>query len=273
MIIAQISDPHVKEPGRLAYRVVDTSAALARVVAAVSETVPRPDICVVTGDLVDLGRPVEYAQLRALLKPLAMPVYVIPGNHDERQALRAAFAEDGYMPAAGEFIQYTVERHPVRLVALDTIVPGEGGGLLCAERLAWLDARLGEARDRPTVVLMHHPPFRTYIRHMDELGLDGADAFAAVIARHPQVERVLCGHLHRAIQFRLGRSTIASTCPGTSHQVVLDLRPEGASAFRLEPPGWQLHVWDEGQGIVSHTGVIGDFPGPYPFHDGGKLIS
>jgi 3',5'-cyclic AMP phosphodiesterase CpdA len=99
------------------------------------------------------------------------------------------------LPRDGAFIQYTVEDWPVRLVALDTLIPGESGGRLCAERLAWLDARLAEAPGRPTVVFMHHPPFVTGMRKMDEMGLDGTDGLAAVIRRHPQVERIVCGHL------------------------------------------------------------------------------
>jgi Icc protein len=107
---------------------------------------------------------------------------------------------------------------------------------------------------------------------MDKLGLQGGPALAAVIARHPQVERVLCGHLHRPIEFRFA-GTIASTCPSPAHQVALDLDPDAPSAFRMEPPGFQLHAWREGVGVVSHTAVIGNFAGPFPFYDGGRLIA
>src|SRR5438477_2286429 len=101
----------------------------------------RPDVAVVTGDLVDHGEPPEYEHLRALLAPLAMPVFVIPGNHDAREPLRAAFAADGYLPTDG-FLQYAIEDYSVRLIGLDTLIPGQGGGLLCAEQLAWLDHAL-----------------------------------------------------------------------------------------------------------------------------------
>jgi len=101
---------------------------------------------------------------------------------------------------------------------------------------------------------------------MDRIGLSGSDALARVIGRHPQVERVLCGHLHRPIQFRFA-GTIASTCPSPAHQVALDLAPGAASAFRMEPPAFQLHAWRKGVGVVSHTAYIGDFAGPYPFKE------
>jgi 3',5'-cyclic AMP phosphodiesterase CpdA len=269
MIIAHITDTHIKTPGQFAYRVVDTATYLRACVAEIARLTVPPDVVVATGDLVDRGHPDEYAHLRTLLAPLPMPVYVIPGNHDERTALRAAFAADGYLPT-GEFLQYTVDVGPLRLVALDTLIPGEGGGELCEARLAWLAETLAMEPRRPTVILMHHPPFATGIGHMDAIGLRNADRFAEVVTRHPHVERVLCGHLHRSIQAKVG-GTVASVAPSTAHQVALNLRADAPSAFKLEPPGFQLHVWRSGQ-MVSHTAVVGDFPGPYPFFKDGQLI-
>ena len=168
-------------------------------------------------------------------------------------------------------MQYAIDDWPVRLVALDTVIPGEGGGRLDGERLAWLDRTLAAERGKPTIVLMHHPPFPTLIGHMDRIGLEGSEALAEVITRHPQVERLLCGHLHRPIQYRFA-GTIASTSPSPAHQVALDLSPEAASRFKMEPPAFQLHAWRHGMGVVSHTAYIGDFAGPYPFFEGDQLI-
>lgn len=271
MILAQLTDLHVKVPGKLAYRRVDTAAHLARAVAAVNALDPQPELVALTGDLVDFGLPAEYEHLRELLAPLRAPYLVLPGNHDDRDALRAAFPEHDYLPRAG-FIQYAADYGPLRLVALDTVIPMRSDGELCAARLAWLDRTLAAAPGQPTVVMMHHPPFLTGIAHMDEQGLAGREGFAAVIARHRQVERIVCGHLHRSIQCRIAH-TVASTCPAPCHQVALDLRPDGPSAFMLEPPGYQLHQWIDGTGLVTHTVVIGEFDGPYPFHDAaGELI-
>src|ERR687891_182941 len=105
MLIAQITDTHIKPEGLLAYRRFDTAAFLARAVDHILHLDPRPDVVLATGDLVDAGTAAEYARLRHLLAPLAMPVYLIPGNHDERDALRAAFADRAWMPREG-FIQY-----------------------------------------------------------------------------------------------------------------------------------------------------------------------
>jgi 3',5'-cyclic-AMP phosphodiesterase len=270
-LACQISDLHIRLPGLLSYRRVDCAAMLARGVQEILGLPQRPDVVLATGDLVDFGLPEEYAHLRRLLAPLPMPCYLIPGNHDERGALRAAFPEHAYLRQWQPFVQYAIEEWPLRIVALDTVIPGEGGGRLDRERLAWLDSTLSREKRKPTLVIMHHPPFPTLIGHMDKLGLQGGEALAEVIARHPQVERVLCGHLHRPIEYRFA-GTIASTCPSPAHQVALDLDPEAPSAFRMEPPGFQLHAWREGAGVVSHTAFIGDFAGPFPFHEGGRLI-
>jgi 3',5'-cyclic AMP phosphodiesterase CpdA len=210
--------------------------------------------------------------LRELLEPLAMPAFLIPGNHDERGSLVRAFDRHRYLPRDGGFIQYVVEDWPVRLVALDTLIPGESGGRLDAERLAWLDARLAEAADRPTVVLMHHPPFVTGMRKMDEMGLDGSDALAAVIRRHPQVERLVCGHLHRSIVRRFA-GTVACTSPATAHQIALDLGEAPRLATVMEPPACLLHLWlGDTAGLVSHLSVIGSHHPPFTIFDGREWL-
>jgi 3',5'-cyclic AMP phosphodiesterase CpdA len=273
MLIAQISDTHIKMPGKLAYKRVDTAGMLARCVAHLGQQNPQPDLVVLTGDLVDLGRPEEYDYLKTLLAPLRAPLVVIAGNHDEREAMRAAFAADGYFPAQG-FLHFAIEdRYPLRILGLDTIVPMQGGGEMCGERLAWLDAQLARKPQQPTLLLMHHPPFATGIGHMDKLGLAGYEAFANVVSRHPQVQAILCGHLHRSIHTSVGGRRVL-TCPSPAHQVVLDIRSQAPSQFCMEPPGYMLHWWNESDGqLISHTAVVGDFGGAHPFFDAqGRLI-
>lgn len=270
MLIAQISDLHIKPPGRLAYEKVDTAAMLRACVAELAALDPRPDLVLITGDLVDVGSAEEYAHLTDILAPLPMPIVAVPGNHDGREGFRAAFSEGGHLPATG-FLQFAIDRGPLRVIGLDTLDEGRGGGLLCTERLDWLAATLEAAPDRPTLIAMHHPPFATGIAHMDAIGLDGAEAFAAIVARHPQIEAIVCGHLHRSITATVGGRR-AMTIPSPAHQVALDLTPAGPSAFRMEPPGYCLHAWVDGR-LVSHTATIGTFDGPFPFFDDdGRLI-
>jgi Icc protein len=271
MILGQISDLHIKTRGRKSYRVVDTAESLRRCIAHVLNLKQPPAAIAITGDLVDSGAPGEYAHLRELLTPLTMPYYLIPGNHDDRDALRAAFPDHRYLRQHEDRIDYVIDEHDLRIVALDTVIPRESGGRLDSKSMEWLERTLSERPDRPTIVLMHHPPFKTWIGHMDKVGLANPEILHSIIVRHPQVERILCGHLHRSIQVRFA-GTIASTCPSPAHQVELNLCPDAPSQFVMEPPGYQLHVWDRTFGVVSHAACIGEFDGPYPFYDEAGLI-
>jgi 3',5'-cyclic AMP phosphodiesterase CpdA len=242
---------------------VDTAAHLARAVAHINALRPAPDLVLVTGDLVDAGKPEEYVHLRELLAPLAMPAYLIPGNHDLRDPLRAAFAAHRYLPAGG-FVQYVIDEDPLRLIALDTLTPGAPHGELCARRLDWLEARLAES-EMPTILFMHHPPFECGMKEFDDCRLNvGAERLAAIVKRHPNVERILCGHVHRPIQVRWA-GTIASVAPSTAHQATLDLAPDAPLMFSMDPPAVALHQWRPGTGLVTHLSYIGEYDGPYPF--------
>jgi 3',5'-cyclic AMP phosphodiesterase CpdA len=274
--LVQLTDLHIREPGRLAYGRIDTAPYLERAVQSVLRLPQRPDAVVITGDLSDFGRAAEYEHLARLLSPLPMPVYLMPGNHDDRDQLRRSFPAHAYLaPGVGAsgFVQYSVRVGALRLLTLDTCVPGQSHGTLCDERLAWLEQQLDACRGEPVVIAMHHPPFQTLIGHMDEIGLlQGTDALEALVARHRNVERVICGHLHRAIDVRFG-GTIASTSPAPAHQVCLDLSPDAPSAWTLEPPGFRVHAWSARSGrLVTHLAASGTFEGPFPFHDNGALI-
>lgn len=270
MLLCQISDLHIKANGRLAYGVVDTVGMLERCVQRIQALPQQPDVVIATGDLVDLGTAAEYGLLRELLSPLSQPVYLLPGNHDERQALRASFPDHRYLTQCEPFIQWSVDDYPVRLVGIDTVLPGSGSGKLCSQRLSWLDQTLSAAPKQPTVIAMHHPPFVTGIGHMDRLGLDGIAGLSEVVGRHPHVERVIAGHLHRSITVRFA-GTVVSVSPSPAHQVALDLSPDAADQFVMEPPAFQLHWWNGSQ-LVTHTAFVDSAQGPYPFRENGQLI-
>jgi 3',5'-cyclic AMP phosphodiesterase CpdA len=270
-VLAQVSDMHIKAGGKLSYGIVDTEASLARCVAQLLALPQVPDAVLFTGDLTDFGKPEEYDNLARLLEPLTMPFFLMPGNHDDPETLRARFLAHAYLRQRTGKLDYVIDDFALRIVALDSTVPRQSGGALTSAQLQWLDETLSTARRKPTLVALHHPPFWTGIGHMDRMGLANPEALEAVIARHPQVERVVSGHLHRAIVKRFG-GTVASTSPSPSHQVVLDLADDAASRFVLEPPAFQLHLWRAGAGVVSHVAAIGEFAGPYPFYNDGELI-
>ncbi len=266
MLICQISDLHIKTPGKLSYGVVDTGSMFKRCIDHILAQTPQPDIVVATGDLTDGGSADEYAHLRQLLSPLSMPLYLIPGNHDHREHMLAAFPDHTYLRQSYPFIQYDIDDLPMRILALDTVIAEQSGGELCERRLEWLQEKLAQAPERPTVIIMHHPPFKTFIAHMDKIGLTNADKLKAIVSKHPQVERILCGHLHRPIQARWA-GTLVSTSASPAHQVALDLSDDGPPRFMMEPPAYQLHKWHPDTGLISHTAYIGKFEGPYPFCD------
>jgi Icc protein len=270
-LLYQITDLHIREPGRKAYGRLDTAPYLRAAVETIARCPQPPTAVVLTGDLTDFGRAAEYAHLRSMLEALPCPYYLLAGNHDEADAMRAAFPEHTYLGSAGP-IQYSVPVGDLQLVALDTTVSGQSHGSLGPDRLAWLDQALNQVTDRPVVIAMHHPPFTTLIGHMDKIGLlSDREALARIVAKHPNVERVICGHLHRAIDVRFG-GTIASTSPAPAHQVVLDLHVDAESQWNLEPGAFRIHAWTPGTGVVTHTMPVGAFEGPFPFHMGGVLI-
>jgi Icc protein len=260
MLIAQLTDLHLTAEGARAYGDrVDTNALAAAAVDRINALVPQPDLVIVTGDVTDHGTAQEYAVARGLLDRLRAPVAVMIGNHDEREAFREGLSGYAGVPADG-FIQFVVETRPVRLVALDSTAAGAHHGEFCADRAAWLDARLAEARDVPTIVALHHPPFDTGIAWMDGEGAGWAAPLLPVLERHPQVVRVICGHLHRPIVCEVG-GRIVTVAPSVAHQVALDLRPvtnfvDDLPEFEMEPAGFALHSWD-GARLRTHVAHVG----------------
>jgi Icc protein len=244
-LLVQLSDPHIGAdwgPG-------ESVAKLAATVAAVRELEPSPDAVLITGDLADHAADAEYEQVRELVSRIEAPLYVLPGNHDDRAGLRGQFAVPG---SGAGLVQYAVDLGPLRLLVLDTVRPGEDGGELDAERLAWLQATLAEAPETPAVVALHHPPLTTGIAAIDEIGLLPADqrALGDIVAGHPQVRRIVAGHLHLPIGAELRQRSIL-VAPSTYVQAELDF---GADEIRLsaEPPGFAVHAWLDGE-LVSYV--------------------
>lgn len=257
MLIAQISDLHVAPADSFMRQFVDSNVLLGRAVEYLNTMTPLPDVVVATGDLTDHGDAEEYGMLGEILARLEVPCFLVPGNHDEPDVLRAVFGTPTYV--AGPTFDYTVEDFPVRLVAIDSTAPGRHDGQLDAAQLLALDATLREQPDRPTFVFLHHPPFETGIWWMDCIGLSGARELEAVVRRHPQVRLVVAGHVHRPVSTVWG-STLLTTAPSTCHQTAVALHPDCPPRITTEPPMLALHQWT-GDGFVSHATVF-DKEGP-----------
>jgi 3',5'-cyclic AMP phosphodiesterase CpdA len=252
MILVQLSDTHVvAPPGAGAVQGVDTAAALARALDAVEALKPRADHVLITGDLVDKRTPLEYAALASVLKRVTAPLWLVPGNHDDRTALAEAFPHLGYLRSPEGFIQYTADLGPCRLIAADTTIPKRHDAALDTARLQWLERALADSAERPVILALHHPPFATGLAAFDALPFEGRERLEALVARFPNVERIVCGHNHRPIQCRFGGAAL-SVCPSTAFSYALHFEPHQGFRLSPEPPGFLVHIWNHGR-LVTHT--------------------
>lgn len=260
MLIAQITDLHLgfqpDDPAELNRQRLDA------VLATLLAMTPQPDLLLATGDLTEHGAIAAYETLKQLADALPFPVRFALGNHDDRDNFRRVFPQ---VPvSASGHVQYDFVQGPLRFVVLDTLEHGLHGGALCAARAAWLDATLA-ADPRPTLLVLHHPPIETGNGWMTEdIAAPWVQRLAAVVRRHPQVVRMVSGHLHRAIVTGWHGTTLA-VCPSTAPQVALDFRsidpdhPDGREMVVAEAPGFALHWWS-GRDLVTHYGSGGDHP-------------
>lgn len=239
-VIVQLSDSHLRpdEPQR--------AVQFAESIRRAAELVPTPVAVLLTGDVADNGVRESYEVAAELLSALDVPVHVIPGNHDDRATMREVLGTPG---EGDEQVRYAVQAGPIRIVACDTLIPGHIEGQL---DVAWLAERLAEAPSTPTLIAMHHPPVSIGFDQMDGYGIPRATrgALEDLLAEHPQVLKIVTGHVHRAASAQIGRVPVV-TAPSVNFQLDLDLAGD-----RLEvnddPPGYLLHVLVDGQ-LVSHV--------------------
>jgi Icc protein len=257
MLIAQITDIHLGfEPGNPdEYNRQRLDLAL----QALREMTPRPDILLATGDLVESGAEEDYGRLRAAFDALPFPVFPALGNHDGRAAFLAMFPE---VPTVDGFVQYALEDYPVRILVLDTLEEGRHGGNLCETRAGWLSDRLAEQPDRPTIIVLHHPPIESGLSWMTEdPNAEWVGRLHVVVSAHNNVVAMLAGHLHRPIATLWAGTTLA-VCPSTAPQVALDLddidpeQPDDRPMIVADPPYYAIHAWT-GRGLVTHFDTAG----------------
>ncbi len=238
MIIAQLSDTHLLAPGDDDRLGAGRSENLRRCVQDINALEPQPDVVLHTGDMTQHGRGVEFGHARGILSALTAPLLVTPGNRDGREGLARAFAGESWFPANREFIQYAVDSFPLRLICVDSLDSKTNQGDFCAARLQALNTLLHAAPNRPTVLFLHHPPFEiTGLRDPLQYRRRGAvTELAAVLAHHPQVMRIFCGHAHRH------RSASVSGVPAsTVPSIAVDLRKGAYPEAMATRPVYQVH--------------------------------
>ncbi len=242
---------------------MDSNAMFAAALHHLATLSPRPNLVVLTGDLVDEGRDDEYETAREMLVDVQMPLLVMPGNHDGREAFRRAFADHAYLSGAGPLHFAVEEAGPVRIVGLDVTVPGQHHGLMDDAAVVWLEATLRRDPARPTLILMHQPPFTCGVPYLDAYTCRDGHRLAELIERYPAVELIACGHVHRVMMRRFA-NTLVCTAPSTTTAIALRLADNAEPASHIEPPGLLLHHWRPEAGMLTHFVPIGSFPGPLP---------
>ena len=211
------------------------------------------DAILVTGDIADHGRPSEYAEARAILSA-PCPVLFLPGNHDERDAFRRGLLNGPGAPGGAggpEAPLNQVHRVAGAVLAMcDSVIPGQDGGYLADETLAWLDAVLSDDPGAPAFVCLHHYPVPLHSEAADTIRLAGEDRLAAVLSRHPQVVAVLCGHAHTAAATTFaGRPLLVA--PGVLSTGVTPW-DVSATADYAAPPAVAYHILGEDGRLTTH---------------------
>jgi Icc protein len=247
VLLAQITDTHITRNGPQA-------RYLGEIIAQINALRPLPDAVLLSGDAADDGRREQYAALRDLLARCESAVYVVPGNHDARAALRDVLPAAYFPGAAATRVDFSVDVGAIRAIGLDTAEQRRPGGILPPVTLDWLDATLAADPARPTLIFMHHPPFRTGVNAADMFGFSGLSRFRAIVARYPAVRRIIAGHIH-CERFAAVGGALASTSLSSIPQRVPELfERRRVLHFRPEPAGFATHEWRDGA-FVSITYV------------------
>lgn len=265
MTVLQLSDPHAESPGRLAYGVADTSAMLHAAVRHIKGLRQKPDLVVVSGDIACNGCSAGYTAAADALGQLDMPVYVMPGNHDDRALLMRHL---GHLcpaePCTAPALCYATDAGEMSVICLDTSSPGRHGGQVSRKEAAWLEEQLGQAPRKPVLLFMHHPPLSTGMKYMDE-PFEGIELLADVLRVFPDVH-ICCGHMHRAFAAQWVGRTVAC-CPSCSVQMEIVPGEDRPPHFFMEAPGYALHTLQDGA-VITFFGQITSqptFSGPHPF--------
>jgi len=250
MIIAQISDTHIALNSPDAERrVLDFE----QTIADINALDPAPDVIIHTGDVVHNGQSDEYAEAIRILAKARAPVFVIPGNKDDRANLRAAFSSEGYLETGSNFIEYAVEDYPVRLIAVDTLNIGSNKGDFCARRATGLTDLINAEKARPVAVFAHHPPFAVEVGP-DPLNFETPEMMERLqhtLQRSGRVIAVFSGHVHRGTAGHVGSIPVTvMPCIATT------LRKGEYPAQMKTRPVYHLHRFDPVWGFITEARVV-----------------
>lgn len=247
MKIIQVTDVHLGRLREIRYG-ANLNERLDHCIDHINQRHGDATLCVFTGDLTDDGEAESYADLKAALSRLAVPYRLLPGNHDRRANLIAAFPENA--TDGNGFVQSVFDTPEGRLIFLDSLAEGRVTGELCDERLGWLGARLAEAAaGKGAYIFLHHPPVELGLTLLDPLGLEQPQRLIDVLTRHGNVRYIFFGHVHRDIA-----GTVAgipfSVQRGLHARFMLDV--VGDEMVEQAPPAYSIILID-GARVVIHS--------------------
>lgn len=246
-VIAQLTDPHLRDDGADPFH--DPASMIRQAFAQIASLDRRPDAIVLTGDIIDRSAK-NYAHAISVLRQAPVPIFPMPGNHDDAAGFRTAFGD--WAAYAPDHLSFTAQIDDLHLIAIDSTLP-DGRPGLDAMRLGWLASVFANARG-PSLLALHHPPFPTLTPHLDAPGFQNADALAHMV-KGSAVCRIIAGHSHRAMQ-TVWAGCLASTAQAIGHGLSLSLSgAESHKPIRMTP-AFELHVTGQGN-MVSHQMLLG----------------
>ena len=229
--LIHFSDPQTVPSGYLNFD-IDPQLRLRQCIDALIKDCPDSKACFITGDLTHWGEAEAYEVLREELARLPMPVYMMMGNHDNRETFLKVFP--GHPADESGFIQYSLSTPAGKMICLDTLDEGKRGGILCQQRLLWLEKEL--KGEQPVYLFMHHPPFDVGLPSMDGDGLANVQEFLECLSPHTtKIRHLFFGHLHRPVSGNWQGFSYSGP-NSLVHQTPFDFENRKVSALSPEPP-------------------------------------
>ena len=259
-VIVHLSDTHFVADGSLLMGVADSDARLAEALRGLAAGGLRPAAIVVTGDIADTGAASAYARVRALLEPVADELGArlvwVMGNHDRREEFRAGLLDE---PPSDAPVDEVVDLDGLRLVVLDTSVPGHHHGELTDAQLGWLRGVLDAPAPRGTILAMHHPPLPLPMVLTQLIELRDQARLAQAL-EGSDVRAIIAGHLHYSTWSTFAGIPVSAAAATCYTMDLLQPAPgirgiDGGQAFNL------IHVYPDH--VVHSIVPIGAFPTVY----------
>ena len=250
MIIAQISDTHIALDTPDSDRRIED---FERTIADINALDPLPDIVIHTGDIVHNGRADEYRTAAKILARANPPTYIMVGNKDDRNNLRAEFSTAEYPCSNPDFVSYAIEGFPVRLIMLDTLKPGSNKGTFCEARLSGFAKMVEADSSKPIAVFAHHPPFMVP-EGPEPLHFETEEVMQTLrqaLLQSKRIVAIYCGHVHRGV-------------PGAVGDIPVMVMPSVATGLRKGDyphpiagrPVYHIHRFDPACGFSTEARIV-----------------